>query len=54
MTRVGGDADQQPGLGGAAEQGAARAVELDADHQALAADLDDAGDAGELALEPAP
>ena len=50
--RVGGDADHQARVGGAAEQRAARAVELDADHQALAAHLDDAGDAGELALEP--
>ena len=48
---LGGDADHQAGLGGAAEQDAAGPVELDAEHQALAAHLDDAGDAGELALE---
>ena len=39
ITRVGGHADQQAGLGGAAEQHAAGPVELDAEHQALAADL---------------
>ena len=43
ITLLGGDADHQAGLGGAAEERAARAVELDAEHQALAAHLDDAG-----------
>jgi hypothetical protein len=48
---VGGDADHQPGIGGALQQRAAGAVELDADHQALAADLLHAGQAGRAALE---
>ena len=49
---LGGDADEEARFGRAAEQRRARTVELDAEHQALAADLDDAFDPGELALEP--
>src|SRR6516225_4228882 len=48
---LGGDADEQSRVGGTAEQRSARSVELDAEHQSLAADLDDAPDAGELAFE---
>src|SRR6516225_7854037 len=48
---LGGDADEQSGIGRAVEQRRAWTVELDAEHQPLAADLDDARDAVELALE---
>src|SRR5215472_14545238 len=48
---LGGDADEQSRVGRTAEQRRAWTVELDAEHEALAADLDDALDAGELALE---
>jgi hypothetical protein len=50
---LGGDADHQARpRRRPAEQRRARPVELDADHEALAAHLDDAGDAGELLSSP--
>jgi hypothetical protein len=49
---VGGDVDQQAGIQAALDQVAAGAVELDADHQAVAANLDQAGDAGQAGGKP--
>jgi hypothetical protein len=44
---VGGDVDQQTGVEATVDQFAARAIEFDADHQALAADVDHAPAAGQ-------